>query len=313
MAAPVSTRDRPERPFDMRALRRLAGWGMAATLALLIAVLAGFTGSGPQRVMAGAPPAHPAPEPAKPPLAARSAEVEAEAQRLADAVRNLAADRDRLAARLDTLERGLEDVTGSIKRQAAAPAEHASPAAAAPGATVPPAPAAEASLAPASGHGVQADAPGQPIVLTPPMPAPRPAAAKAETAPDTSKPDFGIDIGGAANFNGLRVLWVSAKENHAVLLEGLHPIVAVRENSRTKAAELRLVIGPISDIESAARICATLAAAHRYCQPVGFEGQRLADADAVIERKPAPAAKPAAKPAPKAAPTAARGPRLFFQ
>jgi hypothetical protein len=78
-------------------------------------------------------------------------------------------------------------------------------------------------------------------------------------------------------------------------------VVAVRENSRTKNAELRLVVGPLANVETAARLCASLSAARRYCQPVAFEGQRLAEPDAAPERRAAPAApKPkVAAPAPK--------------
>jgi hypothetical protein len=103
------------------------------------------------------------------------------------------------------------------------------------------------------------------------------------------------------NFDGLRVLWTSTRGSNAALFEGLHPVVTARENTRTKAVELRLVAGPLANAEAAARICATLTAARRYCQPVAFEGQRLANADAAPERKPAAAPKtappPAARPA----------------
>ena len=94
------------------------------------------------------------------------------------------------------------------------------------------------------------------------------------------------------------MLWASTKGSNAALLEGLHPVVATRENSRTKAVELRLIAGPLANVEAAARLCAMLTAARRYCQPVAFEGQRLAHADTVPERKPAaaPRAAPAASP-----------------
>jgi hypothetical protein len=73
----------------------------------------------------------------------------------------------------------------------------------------------------------------------------------------------------------------------------------VRENGRSKGAELRLIVGPLADVEAAVRLCATLSGARRYCQPVAFEGQRLADADTPPERKPAAAPRPAPKPATK--------------
>ena len=65
------------------------------------------------------------------------------------------------------------------------------------------------------------------------------------------------------------------------------------------AAELRLIIGPMPDAEAAAQLCVTLAAAHQYCQPVAFEGQRLAVADfgkgmAGSPRHRAPATQPVA-------------------
>ena len=76
------------------------------------------------------------------------------------------------------------------------------------------------------------------------------------TRPEPPKPELGVDVGGAVTFDGLRALWVSTKGNNAALFEGLHPIVAVRENSRTKATELRLIVGPIANVEAATRLCA---------------------------------------------------------
>src|SRR5262249_50549796 len=72
--------------------------------------------------------------------------------------------------------------------------------------------------------------------------------------------------------------------------EGLLRGGAGGKNSRTKGAELRLVVGPLANVENAARLCASLSAARRYCQPVAFEGQRLTEPDAVPERRAAPAA-----------------------
>jgi hypothetical protein len=84
----------------------------------------------------------------------------------------------------------------------------------------------------------------------------------------------------------LRQLWTSTKASSPSLFDGLYGVVSLRENSRTRAAELRLIVGPLADADAASRLCATLAAAHRYCQPGAFEGQRLADADKATERKP---------------------------
>jgi outer membrane biosynthesis protein TonB len=323
MAAPlrVPAPDRREPMFDMRSLRRLGVWGASATLALVLAVVAGYAGS--RRHMAEASPAN-GPMPAQKgdaQGAQRSPDLDIETRRLADAVRALANDRERLLTRIGTLERNLEDMTGSIKRE---------PATASP---TPPPP--ETSSAPpqkpklgateAAAQGPpQAPAPGsaKPSVASPgPQPAeparPQTGGAEApervatltavapESVSETGQADLGVDIGSAANFDGLRVLWTSTKGNNAALFEGLHPQVVVRENGKTKGPELRLVVGPIADIEAAARMCATLSAGRRYCQPVAFEGQRLADADVVPERKvvAAPERKPAAaKPKPAPAP-----------
>jgi hypothetical protein len=132
-----------------------------------------------------------------------------------------------------------------------------------------------------------------------PQPTPRPSAA----APEVSEPApgepaaartvsdlnnaLGVDVGGAVNFDGLRVLWNSTREHNPALFEGLFPMVAVRESGKTHGAELRLLVGPLTGADDAGRICAALSAARRYCQPVAFEGQRLLLAEAP-ERPSAP-------------------------
>jgi hypothetical protein len=303
--ARVSIVEQPERAFDMRSLWRLATWGTAATVALVVAVAGSYLDTGSRRPASAAAGNAPSAQPAS-----RSQEAEAETRRLAEAVRVLTADRDRLVARIGTLERNLEDMTGSIRRQGSEKAPETappSPAAASPA----PAPAAtEANVAAvAAPSEPQAASPAsQPAAGQPPSErvAHAPPAA-ADSTPEPPRVEFGVDVGGAVSFDGLRVLWASTKGSHAALFEGLHPIVAVRENGRTKSTELRLIAGPLANVEAATTLCATLTASRRYCQPVGFEGQRLADADAIPERKPAAAPKPA----PKQAPAAPKLPKLF--
>jgi hypothetical protein len=292
--AGVSHPERHERTPNMRALWRLAIWGASATAALVLAVAASYSDTGSRRLMVAMNPGV-APN-STVVVATRPAEADAETRRLTEAVRALTADRERLVARIGTLERNLEDMTGSIRRQAANPAAGTSPpSAAAPAA--PNEPAAPAAAAPAA-----ADPPATPpVAAATPAPAERVAtapAAPSEDVPEPPKHEFGVDVGGAVNLDGLRVLWTSTKGNNAALFEGLHPVVAVRENSRTKNKDLRLIAGPLASLEAATRLCTVLSASRRYCQPVGFEGQRLADADAIPERKPAAAPRPAPKPAP---------------
>jgi hypothetical protein len=291
-----------EQAFDMRSLRRLAIWGGTATTALVMAVVAGYSGNASRQSMAGAsaagaPSATGAPSVQKSDartarLDAHPAEMEPETQRLADAVRVLAADRDQLVARIGTLERNLEDITGTIKRQDFRPESRQESRQE---------PTAGAAAPPAPPSGSPAAVPSQPQPSTPERIANAPALAAGEAPAviEAGRGEFGVDIGGAPNFEGLRTLWASAKAGNGVQFEGLHPAVAVRENGRSKGAELRLIVGPLADVEAAVRLCATLSGARRYCQPVAFEGQRLADANTPPERKPAAAPRPAPKPATK--------------
>lgn len=118
---------------------------------------------------------------------------------------------------------------------------------------------------------------GNRVVASTADPPRSPGAAGAESPPTS---ELGVDVGGAANFDALRALWHTTKNNDPSLLDDFYPVVATRENSRTHAPELRLIVGPMPDAEAAAQLCITLAAAHQYCQPVAFEGQRLSLADA---------------------------------
>ena len=66
------------------------------------------------------------------------------------------------------------------------------------------------------------------------------------------------------------------KANQPGLLEGLRPLIALREGQKGGSPELRLVAGPLANASVAARLCAALAAAGQACQPAVFDGQRLA-------------------------------------
>jgi hypothetical protein len=261
----------------MQGLMRLAGWGVAASAALLFAMIAANSGSGRDRLstaFAGIDGTRAAEtaraEALQAAQLARLAANEGDTRRLTEIVRSLAGDRERLLARLATIERGLEDVTGSIQKQSATQKQAATPPAAPPAATEPP-----PKMAAVPPQTVA------PAVPTPPPEPSRPANAQPPAAiPDLEaipgRPAAGVDIGGAKDFDGLRTLWNTINTTYADLFEGLNPIVSVRENSKSRSAELRLVAGPLTDVESASRICTTLAAAKRYCRLVTFEGQPLA-------------------------------------
>jgi hypothetical protein len=97
----------------------------------------------------------------------------------------------------------------------------------------------------------------------------------AAVEPVTTRPEVGVDIGGAATVEALRALWTSAKTRAAPLLDKLRPVVVTRE-VRPGVVELRLVLGPVANAGAATRLCASLAATGRACRPTVFEGQRLA-------------------------------------
>ena len=237
-------------------LARLGVWISLATLAV-IAVVA-RTESGIRRIANLLTPA----EAARTSKAPQLANQEAEQRRLAEAVRALTADRDRLAARLTVLERNLDEVTGSIPPAAAAKLPQ------------PPAPSVVASPPPPATPPVQASQPAQTNqarVATGHL-------ATGTNAADSvaTKTEFGVDIGGNASIEGLRSLWSTLKSAQPALFDGLRPVIAVREGQKPGVIELRLIAGPLPNASIAARLCAALGVAGQSCQPAVFDGQRLA-------------------------------------
>jgi hypothetical protein len=250
---------------------RLSAWSGITILAVAAAVVSAYTETGARRLALG--------DTAVAATGARSPLADIETRRLSDAVRALTADRDRLASRVAALERNLDDVTGSI---ASRPMGDRG---ANPGASpLPP------NLVPGAAVSAETARPAPPPVAAPvPAQSPPPATAIARAAPlaplaaetgaaasTATKTEFGIDLGTAATVEGLRNLWTAIKGTHAPLLEGLRPIVAVRDGAKPGALELRLVAGPLANAGVAARLCAALADAGLACAPAVFDGQRLA-------------------------------------
>jgi hypothetical protein len=242
--------EQDEERFDLRRLGRAALWALGAALAVVTVGAAAQSETGARR-MATAFNSLPAawrpavPSPAADPQPVRTAMPEPEARRLADTIKVLSAERDRLVARLDALERSA-DVTGSVPAQPAAPRVS---------------------------QPVNPSAAGEPQPAGAPSRAP--PAQEAAAASVATRTDFGIDLGGDSTIDGLRALWGTLKAQHGTTLEGLRPLIAVREG-RAGAVELRLVAGPLANAAAAARLCATLTASLAPCQPATFDGQRLA-------------------------------------
>jgi outer membrane biosynthesis protein TonB len=113
-----ATRDAEVSQLGMQALWRLAIWGGLATFALFAAVMATYSHAGSQRQTASITSGQTTKQPLavireSAPLPSEAAE---ETRRLAEAVHALAADRDQLLTRIAAVERNLDGVTGSIKR-----------------------------------------------------------------------------------------------------------------------------------------------------------------------------------------------------
>jgi hypothetical protein len=182
-------------------------------------------------------PLQPAPTPQQP--AARPFDAQAETKKLADAVHDLTADNDELKSRLAVVEHSVDDVTGSIERQAKATA---------------------APPWPDSG---------------PPIPS-TPAAIAAVIAPALPLPmEYGVDIGSAVSIQALRARWAGIRSAHPQLFDGLAPTIALGETQQSNRPELRLVIGPIASADAAAKLCRTLEHFRLTCQPTIFGGRHL--------------------------------------
>jgi hypothetical protein len=238
--------------IDIGTLFRLGLWGGAAAACLLLVAIFTRTDVGRSRI------AHAYASitgPAEVADRAAGRDTDIERARMTETIRNLADDRDRLLMRMTALERNYEDVTGSIGKLAGGTRSPVDTPAAP---VLPP----SAELAPIT------TAPTTGATTAIPTPPELPEGVSAKT-------EFGVDIGGAANLGALRTAWDRIRRNHAGLLEGLRPIVAIRDG-RSGQVELRLVVGPISNAAAAAKLCASLAAAGLSCQPTMFEGQRLA-------------------------------------
>jgi hypothetical protein len=247
--------DPADEQTDVRSLVRLGAWGAAAMGALLFAVMAIQSENGLRRMTGTSNAATTAQ------LVTRAQELESNTKRLIESVRTLSSDRDRLLARVTVLERNLEDVTGSVGRIGSAQI--------APSPPVPP-PNGPTVLSSLSAPQTIAAFPSERV-------AGGFSAARGASAPDSipTMTDFGVDIGGGPTIGSLRDLWTSAKGTHGNIFDGLRPVISVRDG-KPGTAELRLVVGPLSNAAAAAKICASLSASGWTCRPAVFDGQRLA-------------------------------------
>ena len=266
------------RRLDVRVLWHLCGWGLTAAAALSAVVLVSQTPAGGERLQSAfAREPEPQAVAAVPPRAVIDAE---ETRRLAEAVRRLTADRDRLQERVASLERNFDDMTGSIKTvmQANAAAQSATEPAkekAAPPVNPPVivnAPAVIPAPTPSSPP-AQATQPQESV----PLPPVRVASAPPAEVPGEAQPakiEYGIDLGGRVSLDALRQHWVAVKAIHGPLLTGLRAVAAQR--LRQSGTDYRLILGPLASADAAAKLCIKLNAVHAACRTAKFFGEELA-------------------------------------
>jgi hypothetical protein len=250
---------------------------LAAIAALLLAVLSSRDDDAMQRV--GALLSSLNLQPAQ--AATHKFDAESAARQLAQAVHGLVEDRDRLATRLTALERDIDDMTGSVKKQIEAVKTAKSQPPPWPD-DAPPVPMTSADIAAMVKAVEPAPAPVAPAVPASPPP-PNPPTAAASPAPAASAEPaasaaaaYGADIGTASTMKALQARWAGLRTAHPALFEGLQPLVSLKQNPRTNRTELHLVVGPYSNAEAAEQFCDFVIPFRLACQPAMFDGSRLA-------------------------------------
>jgi len=271
------------RRHELNSLLWLCGWGGATAVALTALAITSQTETGGKRlrrifaIEESSAIARMLP---------RVAQLEADTQALAAQVRALNTERDRLAGRIALLESSVDDMTGAIKKQAAATAALAAK-------TSAPTPSAPATV-PAPASGLPAENPTittagspAPTVQLPPkadvtvtQPVPLPVARVATVSITRPGPAaaprnaFGLDLGGGATIESIRHRWITVKANLGPLLRGLHPLAA--REQRPGGTGYRLVVGPLPNSAAAAGLCAHFNAARSACRAVKFDGEQIA-------------------------------------
>jgi hypothetical protein len=254
---------------------RQAGWALAATAALSVAVLSGRDDDALQKAAALLSSLRSQQQPA-----AHAFDAETAARQLVQAMRGLADDRDKLAARLGALDREMRDMSGAIKQQIeAAKTEAIKTAKQAPPwpESAPPVPMTLADVAVM----VKTVSPAPGSTAEPPSST---AATGSNNTDEHAPPDttaslgqaYGVDLGAASTMKTLQHRWVSLRTAHPQLFEGVQPVVSVKQNPRTGRTELHLIVGPYANAETAAQFCDFVVPFHVNCQPAMFDGSRLA-------------------------------------
>jgi hypothetical protein len=268
-----------KKPFDMRQLWRIMLWAATAACALVLAVLTSRSEPGSERLAAVL--ATLRGETAPPPFDAK-----VETKKLADALRGLSAENDRLRSRLAAVEhheRQMDDVAGSLTKEIeAVKAEAEAPRPADPSAAATPAATPDVTGSTAVPALSAASSPfptSSPFPAPPPIGAQTPSPAKPAGPPSSSSAapkQYGVDVGSAVSMAALRARWAEMRAAHPQLFQGLTPTAVTRGVPQSDRSELRLVLGPLPNSDAATRLCTSLASFRVFCQPTGFDGQHVA-------------------------------------
>lgn len=145
---------------------------------------------------------------------------------LSEQIRALNADRNRLVGPIALLESSVDDMTGAIKRQAAATAAALGARTVSPQ----PQPATTPSTAPAAAVAAPEAKTDSIITSSVPLPPGRAAAAQASAGPEpaASSNELGLDLGAASTLDDVEQRWTTVKANFGPLLSNLHPAGSAR-------------------------------------------------------------------------------------
>jgi hypothetical protein len=277
-----ASRNPRRRLRELSSLLWLCGWGCVTAIALAALAITSQTETANQRlrqVFAGSESSAIARMPS------RITQLESETQTLTAQIRTLSTERDRLAGRIALLESTIDDMTGTIKKQAAATAAVLA-------ANAPPAPSRSGSAPPVPSDSAETNAgvtatPVTTIAITrpakpdtpPPHPTPLPPTRLASTttndpaAQPANQNEFGLELGAGASVEAVRQRWTVVKANFGPLLSGMHPLAA--RDQRPGATGYRLVVGPLPNSAAASGLCAQFAAARTTCRAVKFDGDPI--------------------------------------
>jgi hypothetical protein len=97
--------------------------------------------------------------------------------------------------------------------------------------------------------------------------------ARVATLEEPAKAEFGVALASSSNLDVLQLQWAALKANYGQMLAGLRPIAA--KERQGAVTRYRLILGPLPNLASAARLCARLTAARAPCHAGKYSGDPL--------------------------------------